>query len=147
MRQTYHVFRGLGGDSGSDRKRSWLSERPIPKLTRSLDLIWPMPWDPTVLRKYNATGHFRLLNQLRSDLKGNPLIRPKQGETVGEANRSRSLIRAIEGRSSPAEARWRRQSSALQETTSPTPRAVLEEDQDKGASNSFRVRLNAIEMR
>jgi hypothetical protein len=147
MRQTYHVFRGLGGDSGSDRKRSWLSERPIPKLTRSLDLIWPMPWDPTVLRKYNATGHFRLLNQLRSDLKGNPLIRPKQGETVGEANRSRSLIRAIEGRSSPAEARWRRQASALQETTSPTPRAVLEEDQDKGASNSFRVRLNAIEMR
>jgi hypothetical protein len=147
MRQTYHVFRGLGGDSGSDRKRSWLSERPIPKLTRSLDLIWPMPWDPTVLRKYNATGHFRLLNQLRSDLKGNPLIRPKQGETVGEANRSRSLIRAIEGRSSPAEARWRRQASALQETSSPTPRAVLEEDQDKGASNSFRVRLNAIEMR
>jgi len=127
--------------------RSWLPERPIPKLTRSLDLIWPMPWDPTVLRKYNATGHFRLLNQLRSDLKGNPLIRPKQGETVGEANRSRSLIRAIEGRSSPAEARWRRQASALQETTSPTPRAVLEEDQDKGASNSFRVRLNAIEMR
>jgi hypothetical protein len=57
-----------------------------------MDLIWPMPWDPTVLRKYNATGHFRLLNQLRSDLKGNPLIRPKQGETVGEANRSRSLI-------------------------------------------------------
>jgi hypothetical protein len=107
-----------------------------------------MPWDPTVLRKYNATGHFRLLNQLRSDLKGNPLIRPKQGETVGEANRSRSLIRAIEGRSSPAEARWRRQASALQEATSPTPpRAMLEDDQDKGASNSFRVRLNAIEMR
>jgi hypothetical protein len=104
-----------------------------------------MPWDPTVLRKYNATGHFRLLNQLRSDLKGNPLIRPKQGETVGEANRSRSLIRAIEGRSSPAEARWRRPASALQETTS--PRAAVEEDQDKGASNSFRVRLNAIEMR
>jgi hypothetical protein len=112
-----------------------------------IDLTCPMPWDPTVLRKYNATGHFRLLNQLRSDLKGNPLIRPKQGETVGEANRSRSLIRAIEGRSSPAEARWRRQASALQEATSPTPRAVVEEDQDKGANNSFRVRLNAIEMR
>ena len=106
-----------------------------------------MPWDPTVLRKYNATGHFRLLNQLRSDLKGNPLIRPKQGETVGEANRSRSLIRAIEGRSSPAEARWRRQASALQEATSSNPRAMVVDDQDKGAGNSFRVRLNAIEMR
>ncbi len=106
-----------------------------------------MPWDPTVLRKYNATGHFRLLNQLRSDLKGNPLIRPKQGETVGEANRSRSLIRAIEGRSSPAEARWRRQASALQDATTPNPRAMVEDDQDKMASNSFRVRLNAVEMR
>ncbi len=147
LRQTYHVFKGLGAASGSDRKRPWLPDLPIPKLTESIDLICPMPWDPTVLRKYNATGHFRLLNQLRSDLKGNPLIRPKQGETVGEANRSRSLIRAIEGRSSPAEARWRRQASALQEATSPTPRAVLEEDQDKGAGNSFRVRLNAIEMR
>jgi hypothetical protein len=106
-----------------------------------------MSWDPTVLRKYNATGHFRLLNQLRSDLKGNPLIRPKQGETVGEANRSRSLIRAIEGRSSPAEARWRRQASALQEASSATPRAMVGDDQDKGTGNSFRVRLNAIEMR
>jgi hypothetical protein len=106
-----------------------------------------MPWDPSVLRKYNATGHFRLLNQLRSDLKGNPLIRPKQGETVGEANRSRSLIRAIEGRSSPAEARWRRQASALQETTSPTSKAMVEDDLDKGANNSFRLRLNAVEMR
>jgi hypothetical protein len=106
-----------------------------------------MPWDPTVLRKYNATSHFRLLNQLRSDLKGNPLIRPKQGETVGEANRSRSLIRAIEGRSSPAEARWRRQASALQDATTPNTRAMVEDDQDKGASNSFRVRLNAVEMR
>jgi hypothetical protein len=147
MGQTYHEFRRLGADSGSDRKCSRLAERPIPKLARSMDLIWLMPWDPTVLRKYNATGHFRLLNQLRSDLKGNPLIRPKQGETVGEANRSRSLIRAIEGRSSPAEARWRRQASALQEATSPPPRAEHEEDQEKGAGNSFRVRLNAIEMR
>ena len=124
-----------------------MANHQLPKLFGSIDLTCPMPWDPTVLRKYNATGHFRLLNQLRSDLKGNPLIRPKQGETVGEANRSRSLIRAIEGRSSPAEARWRRQASALQEATSPTPKAKVEDDLDKGASNSFRNRLNAIEMR
>jgi len=107
----------------------------------------PVPWDPTVLRKYNATGHFRLLNQLRSDLKGNPLIRPKQGETVGEANRSRSLIRAIEGRSSSAEARWRRQANALQEADSLATKTSADEDADKGAANSFRSRLNAIEMR
>ena len=61
-----------------------MPDRRIPKLPRSIQSICPVPWDPAVLRKYNATGHFRLLNQLRSDLKGNPLIRPKQGETVGE---------------------------------------------------------------
>ena len=59
-----------------------------------------MAWDPAVLRKYNTTGHFRLLNQVRSELKGNPLIRPKDGETVGAANRSRSLTRALENRAS-----------------------------------------------
>jgi hypothetical protein len=57
-----------------------------------------MAWDPTVLRKYNTTGHFRLLNQLRGELRDNPLLRPKQGETVGEANRSRALRRLLEGR-------------------------------------------------
>ena len=58
-----------------------------------------MAWDPTVLRKYNTTGHFRLLNQLRGELKDNPLLRPKQGESVGVANRSRALTRVLEGRS------------------------------------------------
>ena len=57
-----------------------------------------MAWDPSVLRKYNTTGHFRLLSQLRSELKGNPLVRPKEGQSIGEVNRSKSLIRAIEGR-------------------------------------------------
>jgi hypothetical protein len=54
-----------------------------------------MAWDPGVLRKYNTTGHFRLLSQLRAELKGNPLVRPKDGESVAEVNRSKSLIRAI----------------------------------------------------
>ncbi len=66
-----------------------------------------MAWDPAVLRKYNTTGHFRLLNQVRSDLKGNPLIRPKDGETVGAANRSRSLTRALENRASGSYGRSR----------------------------------------
>ena len=54
-----------------------------------------MVWDPSALRKYNTTGHFRLLSQLRTELKANPLVRPKQGESIGEVNRSKSLIRAI----------------------------------------------------
>jgi hypothetical protein len=71
-----------------------------------------MAWDPAVLRKYNTTGHFRLLNQLRSELKGNPLIRPKDGETVGAANRSRSLTRALENRASAGYSRSRRSQNA-----------------------------------
>ena len=61
--------------------------------------VMAMAWEPSVLRKYNTTGHFRLLSQLRSELKGNPLVRPKDGQSIGEVNRSKSLIRAIEGRS------------------------------------------------
>ena len=71
-----------------------------------------MGWDPAVLRKYNTTGHFRLINQLRSELKGNPLIRPKDGETVGAANRSRSLTRALENRASGGYGRSRRAQNA-----------------------------------
>jgi hypothetical protein len=71
-----------------------------------------MAWDPAVLRKYNTTGHFRLLNQVRSELKGNPLIRPKDGETVGAANRSRSLTRALENRATSGYGRSRRAQNA-----------------------------------
>ena len=45
------------------------------------------------------------------------------------------------------EYRWRRQASALQEVTSSTPNTTAEDDLDKGSANSFRSRLNAIEMR
>ncbi|MEB3360676.1 MAG: hypothetical protein VKI42_00970 [Synechococcaceae cyanobacterium] len=60
-----------------------------------------MAWDPVVYRRYNSTSHFRLLSQLRSELKDNPLIRPRQGESVGMANRSRSLTRALAAGRSP----------------------------------------------
>ena len=55
-------------------------------------------WDPGVLRKYNTTSHFRLLSQLRSELRDNPLIRPGDGERIGDVNRSKGLIRAMEAR-------------------------------------------------
>ncbi len=32
-------------------------------------------WDHTLIRKFNSTGHFRLLKQLRSELKANPIVR------------------------------------------------------------------------
>ena len=98
-----------------------------------------MAWDPTVLRKYNTTGHFKLLNQLRGELKDNPLVRPKQGETVGDANRSKALTRLLEGRSG-AGARSRRAASAVVE---PVELALPADDSD---ATGLHNRLNALEL-
>jgi hypothetical protein len=105
-----------------------------------------MGWDPSVLRKYNTTGHFRLLNQVRAELRGNPLIRPKEGETVGAANRSRSLIRALEVRPQSGYGRSRR-TLPPQPSAAASPVTRLVEGQDSSGSTSFRDRLNAIDMR
>ena len=35
-------------------------------------------WDPSLLRKFSSTGHFRLLNQLKGDLKKKPLVRDQR---------------------------------------------------------------------
>jgi hypothetical protein len=108
-----------------------------------------MGWDPVVLRKYNTTGHFRLLNQVRAELKGNPLIRPEQGETVGAANRSKSLIRALEVR--PQSGSYARRSTRTSRTSPPASQAAApttaDEATDSGMAASFRDRLSAIEMR
>ena len=118
-----------------------------------------MAWDPSVLRKYNTTGHFRLLSQLRSELKGNPLVRPKDGQSIGEVNRSKSFIRAIEGRSQ-GYGRARRGGAA---TTAGTSSASPEVQQlkpdpdpfelmgciasDQADVASFRAMLNTVELR
>lgn len=124
-----------------------------------------MSWDPAVLRKYNTTGHFRLLNQVRSELRGNPLIRPRDGETVGAANRSRSLTRAIEARAQAGPSRSRRAPVAGAEVVVVADPASLPEAEGRLASlpwqegqeragfgldpnaASFRDRLSSIEMR
>ncbi len=123
-----------------------------------------MGWDPAVLRKYNTTGHFRLINQLRSELKGNPLIRPKDGETVGAANRSKSLTRALQNRAQAGGyGRSRRPiqtpqaaaaASAPLPVIAPLPVSApvqvsqeSAESQEAANARSFRERLNAIEMR
>jgi hypothetical protein len=103
-----------------------------------------MGWEPTVLRKYNTTGHFRLLSQLRSELKANPLVRPKDGQSIGEVNRSKSLIRAIEGRSQ-GYGRSRRGGSG-QSSASAQP-ALAAPQQESSDSASLRGRLNGVELR
>jgi hypothetical protein len=105
---------------------------------------------------------------VRSELKDNPLVRPKEGETVGDANRSRALIRLLEGRQGLA-ARARRQLKAVNLSESienassqvantqvvgqpsgipPLPgfQNSLDSNEDLSLA-SFRARLNAIQMR
>jgi len=121
-----------------------------------------MSWDPTVLRKYNTTGHFRLLNQVRSELKANPLVRPKDGERIGEVNRSKALVRAIEAKQG-SQARGRR--AAGRETANlvvidpplDSPRiaaapveitsAVDTDSEATELTGGFRGRLNAVDLR
>ena len=95
-------------------------------------------WDPALLRKFSSTGHFRLLNQLKGDLRKKPLDRDQrtgQLKTLGGnrgATRRSTATRSIEPAPAPA----------------PTPVVEMappltKDDQPK----SFRDRLNAIDMR
>ena len=95
-------------------------------------------WDPALLRKFSSTGHFRLLNQLKGDLRKKPLERDQRtgqlrslGGNRGASRRSMPT-RNVEPAPAPAP-------TVLVETvTQPT-----KEEQPK----SFRDRLNAIDMR
>ena len=91
-----------------------------------------MAWDPALLRKFNATGHFRLLNQVRSELKANPIKRAapsaadqanSRGVATGKPLDLRSQgygRRRSSGSGSPGQS-----SSAALATPPPTPLAPL----------------------
>ena len=95
-------------------------------------------WDPALLRKFSSTGHFRLLNQLKGDLRKKPLDRDQrtgQLKTLGGnrgATRRSTATRSIESALAPAP-------TPVVETAGP----LTKDDQPK----SFRDRLNAIDMR
>ena len=95
-------------------------------------------WDPALLRKFSSTGHFRLLNQLKGDLRKKPLDRDQRtgqlkslGGNRGATRRSAS-VRSLEPAPAPA-------STTVVETATPPNK----DDKPK----SFRDRLNAIDMR
>ena len=56
-----------------------------------------MAWDPSLLRKYNITSHFRLLNQVRSELRDQPLQRPLPGARPEPSSRRGSSARSADG--------------------------------------------------
>ena len=91
-------------------------------------------WDPALLRKFSSTGHFRLLNQLKGDLRKKPLDRDQRtGQLKSMAVNRGSSRRSTSPRvSEPAPA-------PVVESVPP----IDKDDQPK----SFRDRLNAIDMR
>lgn len=95
-------------------------------------------WDPALLRKFSSTGHFRLLNQLKGDLRKKPLDRDQRTGKLKSLGGNRGTSR----RSTPTR--------SIEPTPAPAPTPVVEtappltkDDQPK----SFRDRLNAIDMR
>ncbi len=91
-----------------------------------------MGWDPSLLRKYSSTGHFRLLNQLKGDLGKRPLDRDPTTGAVrmpGAGFRSRRTMTQTQRRTAQV---------ASVPVTAPVSSPEL---------SSFRDRLSAIEMR
>ena len=91
-------------------------------------------WDPALLRKFSSTGHFRLLNQLKGDLRKKPLDRDQRTGHLKILGGNRGATRR----------------SSLSRISDPEQAPVVEnmtllnkDDQPK----SFRDRLNAIDMR
>jgi hypothetical protein len=105
-----------------------------------------MPWDPALLRKFNTTGHFRLLSQLRGEIKAHPL--PRQRGALQDEGSDGAGTGPIEVRPQPmGYSRSRRGSS---HGAHPDPASGFSPSLDtgtEGSSQSFRDRLNAIEMR
>ena len=90
-------------------------------------------WDPSLLRKFSATGHFRLLNQLRGDLKKKPLERDQ---------RTGGLRHPGTGSRGHTTRRGAVQRKISTQIVSETVDVVQSE-----SPQSFRDRLNAIQMR
>ena len=91
-----------------------------------------MSWDPALLRKFSSTGHFRLLNQVRSELSAQPLERDPQTRSL--------MLKARPHRGQSV--RQQRRPNAI-----PDGRVMIDEHGSQSSPKSFRERLNAIEMR
>jgi hypothetical protein len=98
-----------------------------------------MAWDPSVLRKYSTTSHFRLLNQVRSELNNQPIARHPDGEINLGISRRVSPYRV------PVEVRG--SSFTAKPVRAPQVAEATDAENSHADAPSFRDRLRAIEMR
>ena len=117
-------------------------------------------WAHSLLRKYGSTGHFRLLKQLRSDLRANPIVRthPTTNRRTSSDTSARQTTRdSTREPSKPAISQTTKQSTkqpTKEIYRSPDPPLSIEmrpveqiQDEVDKASTTFRERLDSIDMR
>ncbi len=92
-----------------------------------------MTWDQALNRKFCSTSHFRLLNQVRSELKAQPLERDPENRTL------RLAAKPLKG-VLPRNIRRSNSSESIDKEKNYV-------DPSDDGPRSFRERLNAIEMR
>ena len=92
-----------------------------------------MPWDQALLRKFSCTSHYRLLNQVRSELKAQPLERDKNSSDLS------IKAKPLKGES----ARTIKRPNAVEDLV--VNGSLNEKNYE--SEQSFKDRLNAIDMR
>ena len=93
-----------------------------------------MAWDLSLLRKFSNTSHFRLLKQVRNELKAVPLNRnPATGELNVQSKQNRAYSNRSSRRGNPVDIATSNQESSV--------------GSDKDLQSTFRDRLNSVELR
>ena len=92
-----------------------------------------MTWNQTLQRRFCSTGHFRLLNQVRSELRNSPIERDERTREL--------LLQSKVTKHSLTRNNKRINTMQVQEQIS------NEMDSESISQTSFRERLDAIQMR
>lgn len=86
-----------------------------------------MAWDPALLRKYTTTNHFKLLNQIRSELRDQPIQRPLiTNRAAAAAASGRRAGRSAEPQASQSFSRRRGGATAAAPAPAPAPLPVMQ---------------------
>ncbi len=61
----------------------------------------PTSWDPTLIKKFSSSNHYKLLNQLKNEVKKYPLNNKKQTSSI--KSKDDSQVRINKSNSSPSQ--------------------------------------------
>ncbi len=92
-----------------------------------------MIWDHILLRKFSSTGHFRLLSQVKTELRTQPLVRKSSNGRLSIQSKPLRM----------ASSRQNKRPNILDNSVP----VSQELDSNESAQKSFRDRLDDIDMR